>query len=42
MEVLEERVLLTPKSRCRAYLVQLAFWMVMFAAIDAWTVISFR
>jgi len=42
MKVLEERVLLTPKSRGWAYLIQLAFWMVMFAAIDAGTVISFR
>jgi len=38
---LEERVLTTPPRRREAWLVQFAFWLIMFAAIDAWTVISF-
>jgi hypothetical protein len=42
MQALEERVLTTPPRRGWAYLVQLAFWIIMFAAMDAWTVISFQ
>ena len=42
MRVLDERVLVTAR-RCRyAIVIQLAFWLVMFAALDAWTVISFQ
>ena len=42
MQVLDERVLVTPR-RCRyAVVIQLVFWLVMFAAMDAWTVISFQ
>jgi hypothetical protein len=42
MKVLEERVMLTPKPRSWSYLIQMAFWFLIFAAIDKWTVISFR
>jgi hypothetical protein len=42
LTVLDERVLIPPNRRCYAYVVQLAFWIVMFAAIDAWTVISYQ
>jgi len=42
MRVLDERVLIT-RRRCRyAIVIQLAFWLMMFAALDAWTVISFQ
>ncbi|HEY9074339.1 MAG TPA: hypothetical protein VIN67_09435 [Desulfobaccales bacterium] len=42
MRALDERVLVTPR-RCRyAAVIQLAFWLIMFAAIDARTVISFQ
>jgi hypothetical protein len=42
MKALDDRVLVTPR-RCRyAIVIQLAFWLIMFAAIDAWTVISFQ
>ena len=42
MQALDERVLVTPR-RCRyAVVIQLAFWLIMFAAIDARTVISFQ
>jgi hypothetical protein len=41
MQALEDRVLTTPRRRRRAYLFQVAFWLLMFAALDAWTVISF-
>ena len=42
MRALDERVLVTAQ-RCRyAILIQLAFWLVMFAALDARTVISFQ
>ena len=42
MRALDERVLVTPR-RCRyAVVIQLAFWLIMFAAIDARTVISFQ
>jgi len=39
---LEDRVLTTPNRRHWFWLGQLAFWLIMFAAIDAWTVISFK
>jgi hypothetical protein len=42
MQALEERVLITLKQRWWAYGVQLIFWLVMFAALDKWTVISFQ
>lgn len=42
MKALDERVLVTAR-RCRyAVVMQLAFWIIMFAAMDAWTVISFQ
>ncbi len=42
MKIFDERVLVTPR-RCRyAVAVQLAFWIVIFAAMDAWTVISYQ
>jgi hypothetical protein len=42
MKALNERVFTTPARRRNAWLVQLAFWLVMFAAMDAWTVISYQ
>jgi hypothetical protein len=42
MKVLDERVLITPQLRRNAWLVQAAFWVMMFAALDAWTVISYQ
>ena len=42
LTVLDERVLTTPTRRRYAWLIQLAFWLVMFAALDAWTVISYQ
>ncbi len=42
LTVLDERVLTTPRRRRNAWLVQVAFWLVMFAAMDAWTVISYQ
>lgn len=42
MKAMEERVLVNGKRRQRAYLLQVAFWLVMFAAVDAWTVRSFQ
>jgi hypothetical protein len=42
LKALEARVLTTPHRRRFAYLLQLAFWIVMFAAMDAWTVISYQ
>jgi hypothetical protein len=41
-KVLEERVLVTSKQWRWFWLAQLAFWLVTFAAMDAWTVISFQ
>lgn len=42
MMVLDERVLVTAR-RCRyAVVVQVVFWMIMFAAMDNWTVLSFQ
>ena len=42
LKALEARVLTTAPRRRRATLVQGAFWILMFAALDAWTVISFQ
>jgi len=42
LRVLDERVLTTPKRRRNALLVHGAFWLVMFAAMDACTVISYQ
>lgn len=42
MQALDERVLTTPRQKRNAWLVQLVFWLVMFAALDAWTVISYQ
>jgi hypothetical protein len=39
---LDDRVLTTPRRRRYALLVQGAFWLLMFAAMDAWTVISYQ
>ena len=40
-QALEEKVLTTPRPRRWFWLGQLAFWLIIFAALDAWTVISF-
>ncbi len=40
--ILEKRVLVTSRWRRLAYLYQIIFWLVMFAALDRWTVISFQ
>jgi hypothetical protein len=42
IQALEAAVLKTPKSRGLALLCQVAFWVLMFAALDAWTVISYQ
>jgi hypothetical protein len=42
LAALEERVLTTGKQRRWAYGVQVVFWIIMFAAMDAWTVISYQ
>jgi len=42
LKILDERVLTTPRRRRRAWLAQIAFWLIMFAALDARTVISFQ
>lgn len=42
MQVLDERVLVTPQSCRYAIVIQLAFWLIMFGALDAWTVMSFQ
>ncbi len=42
MKVLEAKILTTPRQRRWAYGVQVFFWLLMFAAIDTWTVISFH
>jgi hypothetical protein len=39
---LDEQVLTTPQQRRNAWLVQGVFWLLMFAAMDAWTVISYQ
>ncbi len=41
-QALTARVLTTPSRRRWFWLGQLAFWLLMFAALDAWTVISFQ
>jgi len=41
-KVLEEKVLITPRRRWWFWVAQLAFWLVMFAAMDAGTVISYQ
>jgi hypothetical protein len=42
LTALDERVLTTPKRRRYAYVIHLAFWIIMFAAMDAATVISYQ
>jgi hypothetical protein len=42
MKALDEQVLTTPRQQRNAWLIQGAFWVVMFAALDAWTVISYQ
>ena len=42
MRVLDERVLVTAQRGRYAVVIQLVFWIVMFAAMDARTVISFQ
>lgn len=41
-KALEEKVLITPRRRWLSYLAHGVFWLLMFVALDAWTVISFR
>jgi hypothetical protein len=41
-KVLEEKALVTSRQQRWFCLLQFAFWLVMFAAMDAWTVISYR
>jgi hypothetical protein len=42
LKVLDERLFTTPRRRRNAWLVQVAFWLVVFAAMDACTVISYQ
>ncbi len=42
MRALGDRGLITPERRRYAYLCQAVFWILMFAAIDRFTVISFK
>jgi hypothetical protein len=42
LKALDERVLTTSKRQRNAWLAQVVFWLVMFAAIDARTVMSFQ
>ena len=42
IKTLDEQVFTTPARRRNAWLVQVAFWVVMFAAMDAWTVITYQ
>jgi hypothetical protein len=42
LKALDERLLTTPRRRHYALLVHGAFWLVMFLAMDAWTVISYQ
>jgi len=42
IKTLDERVLITPQQRLQAYGAQLVFWIIMFAAIDARTVLSYQ
>ncbi len=41
-KALDERVLTTPRRRRTFGLAQAVFWLVMFMAMDAWTVISYQ
>lgn len=41
-QALDDRVLTTTRARRLAWMLQGAFWILMFWAIDTWTVISFR
>ncbi|MDD2903234.1 MAG: hypothetical protein PHU44_12445 [Syntrophales bacterium] len=41
-QALGEKVLTSPRRRLWFWLGQFAFWLLMFAAMDAWTVISYR
>ena len=40
--IIEEKLLVTSRQRRWFWLGQLAFWLIMFAAMDAWTVISYH
>jgi hypothetical protein len=42
LKALDARVLTTSRRQWAAYIVIGVFWLVMFAAMDAWTVISFQ
>jgi hypothetical protein len=42
LTALDDRVLTTPERRRNAWLIQAAFWIIMFAALDAATVISYQ
>ena len=42
MQALDERVLVTARRCSYAVVIQLVFWVIMFAVMDARTVISFR
>jgi hypothetical protein len=42
LNALDERILITPRRRRFSYALQLAFWILMFAAMDGWTVISYQ
>jgi hypothetical protein len=42
LAALDERVFTTGTQRRWAYGVQVVFWIIMFAAMDAWTVISYQ
>ncbi|MCX5893510.1 MAG: hypothetical protein NTW80_11180 [Deltaproteobacteria bacterium] len=42
MKVLDERVLVTTRRWGYAIVFHLAFWIIMFPALDAWTVMSFQ
>jgi hypothetical protein len=42
MKALEARVFTTPRRRVWAYATQIAFWLLIFAAMDACTVISYQ
>ncbi|MCK9375736.1 MAG: hypothetical protein M0P73_06265 [Syntrophobacterales bacterium] len=42
LKALDERVLTTPRRRRTFGLAQGVFWLVMFMAMDAWTVISYQ
>jgi hypothetical protein len=42
LKILNERRLTTSKRRRFSYGIQVAFWIMIFAAMDAWTVISYQ